>query len=172
MRVLVLSDIHGQETVLHNILRREISSGAPPDYVLFLGDGLREFDALTYYGEFAMLPALAVRGNCDFFGSSDTPDLRELTLAEHRIMMMHGHRFEVKSGLDRTMSFAAAKKQELVLFGHTHIQKEIRFSQGELVDGMRLDRPLILFNPGNVSGGYYGVVTLSPDGIVCEHKRA
>ena len=171
MRLLVLSDIHGQETVLHSILRRENVTDGRLDYLLFLGDGLRDFEALSYYGEFAMLPALAVRGNCDFFGVSDTPELRELKLADHRIMMMHGHRFEVKSGLERAAAFAISKKQELLLFGHTHVQKETRFSAGDIVGGMRIERPLILFNPGNVSGGFYGVVTLSAEGIVCEHKR-
>ena len=172
MRLLVLSDIHGQETLLRSILRIETASSSRyPDYLVFLGDGLREFETLSYCGDVCALPAVAVRGNCDFFGASDMPELRELTLASHRVMMMHGHRFEVKAGTDRAAVFAISKKQDLLLFGHTHVQQEIRYEAGDSVGGIRLEKPLVLFNPGSVRDGRYGVVVLSPDGISCESKR-
>jgi putative phosphoesterase len=168
----VLSDIHEQTSVLRNILLCETANPSRrPDYLIFLGDGLREFESLSYSGEFFAFPAVAVRGNCDFFGAIDTPELRELTLAEYRIMIMHGHRFEVKTGTDCAARFAVSKHQDLLLFGHTHVQKEIRYEKGDSVGGVCLEKPLVLFNPGSVSGGCYGVVTLSKDGIACEHKR-
>ena len=120
MRLLVLSDIHEQTSVLRNILLCETANPSRrPDYLIFLGDGLRAFEALSYCGEFATFPMLAVRGNCDFFGSSDTPELREITLAGYRFMMMHGHRFEVKSGVDRAVAFAMSKKQDVLFLYST-----------------------------------------------------
>ena len=165
MRLLVLSDIHGQESVLHNILRYEMNSADRLDLVLFLGDGLREFEALSYSGEFAQLPILSVRGNCDFFGSSDTPEFRELTFFGKRIGMMHGHRFDVKCGTDRAAAFALSSGQDLLLYGHTHVPSEIHVPRGNGAPS------LILFNPGAARGGRYGVVTVCEDGIVCEHRQ-
>ena len=164
MRLLVTSDSHGREGLLRDILRREMASSAPPDYFLFLGDGLSEFEALSYDSTFLCLPSLAVRGNCDMFLSEDTPELRELTLAGWHIMMMHGHRFDVKRGTAVASAFARSKKQDLLLYGHTHIPREER-TEAENVGG-----PLVTFNPGSVRDGRYGVVTLLPDGIFCELK--
>lgn len=172
MRLLVLSDIHEQTSVLRNILLCETANPSRrPDYLIFLGDGLRAFDALSYCGEFATFPMLAVRGNCDFFGSSETPELREITLAGYRFMMMHGHRFEVKSGVDRAVAFAMSKKQDVLFFGHTHVPCELHYEAGDTVGGIRLEKPLLLFNPGSVTCGCYGIVTVSEAGIFCEHKR-
>lgn len=171
MRLLVLSDIHGQETALHQILRCEAVAPKKIDLVVFLGDGLREFDWLSYRGEFAFLPMLSVRGNCDFFRSDDVPELRKLSFYGHRILMTHGHRFDVKSGLSRATAFAASKEIDLLLFGHTHVPKEIRLEKGDTFEGAPVSRPLILFNPGAVESGSYGLVTLSEDKIVCEHRQ-
>ena len=171
MRLLVLSDIHSQETLLHNVLRYELAKAPRPDFVLFLGDGLDAFDGLAYHGAFSSLALLGVRGNRDFFGSYNTPDLRDFTWGNTHIVMTHGHRFEVKSGLERVAAYGAQNGADLVLFGHTHVQKEIRFSVGDRVGEGTLEKPLVLFNPGSITSGCYGVITLSADGIACEHKR-
>ena len=157
MRLLVASDSHGREGLLKDILRRELASSEPPDYFLFLGDGLSDFEALSYDSTFLRLPMLAVRGNCDMFLSEDTPELRQLTLSGWRIMMMHGHRFDVKRGTAVASMFARSQKQDLLLYGHTHVPCEVRGTP-------------VLFNPGSARDGRYGVVTLSPDGISCELK--
>ena len=171
MGLLVLSDIHGHETVLHNILRCETAGASRVDTVVFLGDGLREMESLSYSADFYTLPVVCVRGNCDFFSAEDTPELREATWSGYRVMMMHRHRFDVKSGMARAVSFCAGKGGDLLLFGHTHIPTEKRLSAGETVGSFTLEKPLILFNPGSVGGGHYGVITLSENGIVCEHKQ-
>ncbi len=155
---------------MRNILLYEATSVAKPDYLLFLGDGLGDFEQLTYCGDFAHLPSLGVRGNCDFFGRGDAPELREVALANVPIMMMHGHRFEVKSGTDRAAAFAASKQKALLLFGHTHVQAEKRYAVGDTVGGAVVETPLVLFNPGSVASGCYGVITLSAQGVFCEAK--
>ena len=172
MRFLVLSDSHRQEKIIENILRYETANPSRrPDYLLFLGDGIEDFAALTDYGEFSTYPALAVRGNCDFFSASDLPELRTFTLAERRIMMCHGHRYGVKSGTDVLAAIAVSGKADLVLFGHTHTPYARCYEVGETVGGVRLEKPMTLFNPGSVSCGCYGVITVSEKGIFCEHKQ-
>lgn len=170
MRLLVLSDTHGHRDQVTKILRHEMAASRP-DYLVFLGDGLREIDEIAYYGEFSWLPVLSVRGNCDFFGASDTPELREWSVGGYRLLLMHGHRYEVKSGLSRAASFAVSKGADAVLYGHTHAAREDRFAVGDSVSGISLSRPLVLFNPGSAGyGGEYGIVTLGPQGITCERK--
>jgi len=172
MKLLVLSDVHGNREQVIKILRQEASHpSSRPDYLIFLGDGLREIDELAYYSEFSWLPVLSVRGNCDFFGAADTPELREWTVEGYRVLLMHGHRFEVKAGLSRATAFAVSKGADLVLYGHTHAACETRLSAGDTVNGMTLSRPLVLFNPGSAGyGGEYGIVTLTPAGITCERR--
>ena len=174
MRLLVLSDVHGSRERTLDILRSEMAApiGSHPDYLLFLGDGLRDIDELAYYGEFAALPVLSVRGNCDFFGASDTPELRELTLGGIRTMMMHGHRYGVKAGVTRAAAFAASKDCDLLLFGHTHIPRNERLEAGQTVGDLVLHKPLVLFNPGSVGySGSFGLVTITDAGISCAHKQ-
>lgn len=174
MRVIVLSDVHGKRETVLQILRREMAGPAQtrPDYLLFLGDGLREVNEVAYHGEFAALAVLSVRGNCDWFGADDTPDLREIPLGNIRVMMMHGHRFEVKAGTDRAAAFAASRGADLLLFGHTHLAYARRIEAGETVGGVTLAKPLTLFNPGSVGyGGEYGVITVAGERIECVLKR-
>ena len=172
MKLLVMSDVHGSRERALEILRCEMASGSRPDMLLFLGDGLRDIEDIAYYSEFAMLPVLSVRGNCDFFGASDTPELRELTMGGIRTMMMHGHRYEVKAGLTRAASFAASRDCELLLFGHTHVPCIERFEAGQTVGGTVLRKPLVLFNPGSVgTDGHCGVVTVTGSDICCVHKK-
>ena len=173
MRFLVLSDVHGTLENVRRILRRACDEGMERlSYVIFLGDGLRDMDALSYDGEFSWLPMLFVRGNCDFFGASDTPELRELIFCGHKLLLTHGHRYEVKSGLSRLVSFALAKGADLVLFGHTHSACEIRLESGEDFFGVKLSRPLILFNPGSTGyGGEYGEIFVDDKEILCYRKK-
>jgi len=88
-----------------------------PDLILHLGDYVS--DARILSESFPDLPLKMVRGNCDF--SSKAPLLEEFELESHRIIMTHGHRYDVKSGLTALCDMGHFANAALLLFGHTHV---------------------------------------------------
>ena len=61
MKLLILSDSHGEQEFMQLAVRRE-----RPDAVIHLGDHCADADRLAE--EFCGLPVLSVRGNCDLWG--------------------------------------------------------------------------------------------------------
>lgn len=147
IRVLVVSDSHGDRRTLSRILQRHRDANA----VFHLGDGYADVVALQ--DEYDML---AVAGNCDGF-SCDAPPERELVLGGKRFFAVHGHRFEVKHSLLRLSLAAQQRQADIALFGHTHAPLI------EQVDG------ICLVNPGSVrDGGRYALIDLQ-DGRIFPH---
>lgn len=170
MNLLVFSDSHGDFCKMQMVVARQqaLPLLERPDYILFLGDGAREFERL---GEFDLLGAslLSVKGNCDVIGAQDIPELRMPSFANTRAAMMHGHRFSVKEGLGQAVAFAVQNQIDLVLFGHTHRPIFEQFEQGECIYGVTLEKSLFLFNPGSIREGSFGVLQLSDKGVFASH---
>ena len=61
MKLLILSDSHGEQEFMQLAVRRE-----RPDAVIHLGDHCADADRLAE--EFCGLPVLSIRGNCDLWG--------------------------------------------------------------------------------------------------------
>ena len=141
-KVLVLSDSHGDVDAMERAAARE-----RPDLILHLGDLCRDFDELRR--RLPMTQAMQnVCGNCD--GFTEVSDQRVLLVEGKRILMMHGHRYEVKLGYSRAMWAAREAEADILLCGHTHVA---------------LYRDLMglhLMNPGSCQGsrGTYGVIEL------------
>ena len=133
---LIVSDIHGDVARL----RRVLSAVGNVHGVFFLGDGLREVQALL--GTRGAPPLYAVRGNCDL----GIPCEEELvvSLGEHRILLLHGHTAGVKGGEGGLLALARRHGADVVLYGHTHVRSERFLGEGE-------GGPLWLFNPGSLS---------------------
>lgn len=142
MKLLVLSDSHGDMTGMRLAMQRE-----RPDLVLHLGD--HALDAYTLAQEFSTVSVCYVRGNCDgpFPACADTYLRR---VAGVQIFAAHGHRYGVKSGLLRFSLAAQENGAALALYGHTHMAACAEH------DGM------YLLNPGSCRGPYgtYAVVLL------------
>jgi len=138
MRILVFSDSHGETRRMKRILGR-----AEVDAVLYLGDGIRDFEALQedYHGKAVFM---AVRGNCDFL--CDYPAERIFSYEGVRILMLHGHTRNVKHGTAALEAYARVQGVDLILYGHTH-RAEDRYLP------MEEGRPLRLFNPGSIGAG-------------------
>lgn len=163
MNILVLSDSHGHPEKIRDAVKKQINK---PDAVIFLGDGLRDIDEDTLG-----VPVYSVCGNCDaysLFMPSDEPEERILELGGKRIMMTHGHRYSVKSGLGRIIAVAAMREVDLLLFGHTHEKLELYFPAGACEYGIELKRPLYVMNPGSI-GEYqssFGCIMIDGNGSV------
>lgn len=142
MRLLVLSDSHGN---LSNMVQAVEQSA--PRMILHLGDCWRDGEHL--HDLFPELPFEQVPGNCDC--RPGEPAEKLLILADHRILICHGHTYGVKQSL-LSAGYAAQQQQlDLFLFGHTH---------KPLVD--RRGRTLFS-NPGSIGDyrvPFYGLVTI------------
>ena len=161
----ILSDSHGRPDAIAQVLRR-----VRPDGILFAGDGLRDLSRVEL-----PCPLWAVRGNCDWMssplivgGSLCEPPEEELLMWEgFRILLCHGHRFGVKSGLSVAAAHAAARGADVLIFGHTHTPLERRIPAGELLGGVPLEKDLYIFNPGSIGDGLrpaFGTLTVRGGG--------
>lgn len=140
MKILVFSDCHGKYERMADVFSR-----GKYDAVLFLGDGISDFDRLcqSSAGNTRMI---AVKGNCDFFDG--TPEERIFDLDGFRVLMLHGHTKSVKHGTSVLEYYAREKEVDLVLYGHTHARDARR------IDG---EKPFYIFNPGSIgASGYEG----------------
>lgn len=176
MKLIVFSDSHGRTEMLRRAAEVHF---ADPDTagVVHLGDGIEDLSFI----DTGSLPVWRVRGNFEdymySYGSRRDAPASELTfeLGGYRIMIMHGHRFDVKRGYERAAAYAASKGADLLMFGHTHTMLEKYLPAGEVLGGAVTEKPLYLFNPGTAGAGFrrsYGVVDLRPEGIVCSHACA
>ncbi len=146
--LLILSDSHGHPDRISEAIRRTRPAG-----ILFAGDGLRDLSLVA-----VDCPLWAVRGNCDWMsaplilgGGLCEPPEEELLLWEGlRILLCHGHRYGVKSGLSTVIAHAAARGADILVFGHTHHPAEHRVPAGAVHGGVSLPKPLLVFNPGSL----------------------
>ena len=160
MKLLVFSDSHSS---VRNIEKALEIHGGVCDFVIFLGDGLRDIEYLK--SKYPQITFFAVKGNCDIFSSSDYQNYSVLDLGGIRILVTHGHLFGVKGGYERISRFAAENEADYCFFGHTHQPLDDIF---ELENGQRVH----LFNPGSIGyGGTYGVVNRSGSVLVCSHGK-
>lgn len=150
-RLLVTSDSHGDSWRLSDALA--LNPGAR--WVFHLGDGETEADNHLSYLPGKMV--CRVRGNCD---SPYGPGLNAVVTIEGvTIYACHGHAEGVKYSLDRLAFTAKSKGASLALFGHTH---EPFFGE---VNGV------MLFNPGSLRSGSYGVIDIDKGEITAKHYR-
>ncbi len=148
MRILVLSDSHGDDSAL----RRALLSQPKAEVVIHLGDGEVEFQRAR--ASFPEKMFLQVRGNCDW--GSDLPVTGTYEVDGVKIFYTHGHAYGVKSGLYNAVCAAREQGAQVLLYGHTH--KAL----------MDYDDGLHILNPGALSGwqASYGTVDVTPQGVV------
>ncbi len=150
MRIYVFSDTHRRERAVSDFLSTRKDAVA----VIFLGDGLSEMRYVDT--SFPDIPFYMVPGNCDFSASGPTELLLEL--GGVRVLMAHGHTYQVKSTLALYLHRARELGAQVALFGHTHTPLV------EYHDG------IYLMNPGSVGFTYprgsYGILDITPQGIM------
>ena len=111
MRVLIISDTHGR----HTGLDRALEEAGDIDLFIHLGDveGGEEYINAVVDCEKHM-----VRGNNDFF--SDLPREEEFYIGKYKVFITHGHAYYVSLNPEYITEEGAARKADIVMFGHTH----------------------------------------------------
>lgn len=156
MDILVISDTHGRRHAIEQVFSQ---LNFRPSTVLFLGDGLRDLSVITGNDRYDGVSVFAVAGNCDgsIIFPSDEPEVRSVVFGTTRIVMMHGHTFDVKWGLGEAICYAAKQNADVLLYGHTHAPYEKTLPAGErLRDGTVLQKPLLVANPGSLGSPNFG----------------
>jgi uncharacterized protein len=150
MKLVVVSDSHGNTAALANILERE----KPFDFLVHCGDGARDLAHLALPGGAALV---RVSGNVDRAYGIELPVREFLQVQGFHVMATHGDRQRAHTDLAGLYDEAKTYRADIVLFGHTHL----RYLGGE--------RPW-LFNPGAAQQGLYGVIVIT-DRVEFFHKR-
>lgn len=131
MKILIVSDTHGYDTNLKQVLR-EIGQ---PDCMIHLGDSESTEE---YMQSVAKCPIYMVSGNCDYF--TKLPIARIEELDGIRIFMTHGHYYYVSVGIRDLSEEARTNDCSVAMFGHTH---------RPVIDESSPD--LTVLNPGSLS---------------------
>ncbi|MDR6226466.1 metallophosphoesterase family protein [Desmospora profundinema] len=106
MRILIVSDSHGEEKLLHRIVERE---GA--DHVIHCGDFCTDRDRLP------RTSLTVVRGNCDW---EPVPEEEYWDGGKWRFLVVHGHLHQVKTSLLPVRYRAEELGARIACFGHSH----------------------------------------------------
>lgn len=130
--MVVISDTHGNKKYLAKLK----PLFAENDYIVHLGDGAN--DMLEFYREYPE-KVFVCNGNCDFGGSRIAMDEWKEEIEGHTVLMCHGHKYGVKSGLERLAQRAKECGADIALYGHTHMAAQ------DNIDGVTL------INPGALS---------------------
>lgn len=146
MTILVFSDSHRALSGMIAAIETH-----RPDQVIHLGD--LETDAEEVSFGYPQLPFCIVPGNCD--GWTTTPAKKQITLAGKKVLLSHGHLWQVKSTYDLAIAEARAVGADILLFGHTH-QPLCR----------RLEDGLWMMNPGPARS-HYGLITIENGQVHC-----
>jgi len=146
MRILVFSDSHGNPYPMLGAVKDHLAHGGV-DMLLHLGDGYRDFKALTAL--YPDIPAHMVMGNGEQW-LSPRPNLPTEKLLDadcFKLLLMHGHTHHVKNDLQAAANAAARVGADVVLYGHTHLALDQRMDTS-------YGKQIRMINPGAIGSGY------------------
>lgn len=119
-----------------------------PDEIIHLGDCLRDAETLSF--AFPDIPVTMVPGNCD--GWTNRRDCLLLEREGVKLLLGHGHQWQVKSTSALALAEARTVGADVLLYGHTH--RAVCQREGSV----------LLLNPGTVGGigarASYGVIVI------------
>ena len=157
MTIPIISDSHGSGYRAEYIFERLKRCGDHPSAVIFLGDGARDIED----GIPDSCELISVAGNCDAWTSlfddngNEIPDERLEIIGGLRIFMTHGHKYSAKSSIIPLTIRARELSADIALFGHTHEPFLTEIPADE-----KHKKPLLVFNPGSLRAGSFGLLTV------------
>jgi putative phosphoesterase len=151
MECVIISDTHGN----YPLAAEAIIKAGPVDRIFHLGD---DADDAAMLEHIISKRVDKIAGNCDVPGKY--PREISVELENTLLLITHGDRYKVKSGLTELYRHAVSKSARVVLYGHTH-QAAV-----EEIDG------ILFINPGSLQRGEqpksYARLSLSREGPKAE----
>lgn len=141
MKIVVISDTHGDRERMERVLRAQPDA----DAYLHAGDSELTSDAL--------FPFIGVRGNCDWL--SDLPETITIPTPYGNLYMTHGHH-----GVLRTDSELKRLNARIFVSGHTHVHGVTIRENGYFFN------PGSLARPRDGENGTYLVLNVTEDAVV------
>lgn len=148
MKIIVVSDSHGRDDKLEDILKKHSDADA------FLHCGDIETDPSTF-PQF-----VTVKGNNDMF--FDYPEERIIECGGHRILIVHSHQFMYSRRIELMAKKAKEERCDIVCFGHTHV------ALYEQCQGVHILNPGSLWRSRDGRGPSYAILTLQEDQVDVE----
>ncbi|MFO7886902.1 MAG: metallophosphoesterase [Eubacteriales bacterium] len=145
MRIVVISDTHRCVNKLINNLKNE-----KLDLIIHLGDYIRDAEIIENELGFEIIK---VKGNCDI-SELDEQDEIILNIKDKKILVTHGHKYNVKFTLDNLHYRVEEIEADIVLFGHTHKP----FNQN--INDVLFFNPGSPTNPRNTPDKTYGIIDI------------
>lgn len=130
MKVLILSDTHGYNDTMYEVIDRE----APFDMLIHCGDLEGAYDELRTKVNCTLH---VVAGNNDY--DPDMDRVRVFDIGKYRAVLTHGHRYRLYSDLSPLFYLAVENHADFVFFGHTHVPM------------IKEEGPVTLINPGSLT---------------------
>lgn len=130
MKILIVSDSHGQNRNLQEVIRKV----SPIDMLIHCGDVEGSENQIR---EWANCPTYMVAGNNDYF--CDLSREVEFTVQGYKVFVTHGHYYYVSFGVERLLEEAKSRGAKVAIYGHTHRPFL------EEIDGVTI------LNPGSIS---------------------
>lgn len=124
MRILVVSDTHGNDRDLEDLIRV-----VKPDKIYHLGDSENE---CRFLKNVSKCPVEAVCGNCDWY--SHLPTSVVLEVGSHVLLLTHGHRFSCKVSYDGLLKEARRVGADYILYGHTHSPEIEKYKECTIIN--------------------------------------
>lgn len=152
MLFVVVSDTHGNLEALQKAIAF-CETNYAIDYYIHLGDGVGDMLRCIKNCLINEQNTYLLKGNCDMFSS--VVDEKVIEAEGLRLLLCHGHRYDVKSGLDKIVYKAKELEVDIVLHGHTHIPYNENIAGIQIINpGSLNERPVfILLEIAN--GKYY-----------------
>ncbi len=111
MRILIVSDTHRHNENLCEVINKT----GKIDMLIHCGDAECSKEEIE---EMVDCPVIVVRGNNDFFFQYDKE--RVFYVEDYKIMVTHGHHYNVSLGVDMLVDEALSREVNVVMYGHTH----------------------------------------------------
>jgi len=146
MKLLVLSDTHGRIDKALAACEKHRSA----DLVIHLGDMVSDAVKIA---KLTGCPMVNVKGNNDFVSGKE--DFRILETEYGNLLLTHGHKQNVKNGLQGLLYKTEELNCKAALFGHTHVPLFIESK------GIYLLNPGSLTFPAAGTSGTYAVIEIS-----------
>jgi putative phosphoesterase len=147
MKLVVFSDVHGNAPVIDRI----IAWNQDADYYLSLGDTELDVDYLMHRD------IVMIKGN--YRQDAGFVFERDLVVEDVKILLTHGHLYNVHRGLKKLFKHASSHDYQLVLYGHTHIIDQTKIGTVQFLN------PGSCSQPRNTLPPTYMVITIHQSDI-------
>ena len=160
MRIVVVADTHRDYYMLKEVVEDNLDA----DAFIHLGDGeneLRDMEQLFPHKMFYF-----VQGNRDYASKAKVTDI--LNLGGKKILITHGHHYDVRETMDNLVNTAEHNDVDIALYGHTHLYSY------SCIDGIYVMNPGSLHAPRGRRYRSYGTIDISGDDVainIIEIKR-